>query len=440
MLTRLLYQVTLRGILRAQSATGEETDSVVKIAVFTDSCLPYCSGVTYAALAQTTELCKRGHQVVVFRPKPGKQFRDERVDLPENATMLDIPLTLPAPRLPELRLVIPTVWSTYRYLRRNRPDVVHVQTEWGCGWEGLLAAKLLKIPVVGTFHTFFADPGYLKSLRLPTWRWIQSAVWNYAVTFFNCCDVVTSPSQAVRDSLVRNGLNKYPLVLSNGISVPEPPAQEEVASIRRAHGITGPSFVYVGRIAPEKSLDVLIRAFANVHKRLPDAKLVVIGDGPTSEQMDALVTELQLDEAILRLGFVPHDELLQGNLLLLGDAMVTASKTENQPLSVLEAMAYSRPVIGPHAKGLREMIDDGVNGFAFQPDDVDGMAQCMIQLAEMTNSNSDSYREMGQAARGYVADHSLDASIDQLEGIYRQLCGETTMEKQWADQRSLTAA
>lgn len=410
----------------------------MKVAVFTDSCLPYCSGVTYAALSQVRELCRRGHSVTLFRPKPAKRFRSQKVDLPHGATMRDVPFTLPAPRLPELRLVIPTVFSTLRHLRRDPPDLVHVHTEWGCGWEGLITAKLLGKPVVGTFHTFFAEPGYLKSLRLPTWNWIQRVVWTYAVTFFNRCDAVTSPSEAVRDSLVANGVKNRPLVISNGIAEPNRISERQIQTLRRSHGIHGPAYIYVGRIAPEKSMDVLVDAFRIVHQQNPKARLVIVGDGPTTADLDRQINEYRLNEAVIRLGFVPHQELLERNLLLLGDSFVTASKTENQPLSVLEAMAFGLPIIGPRAKGLCEMIQNGQNGFAFDSDDVEGMAKAMMRFDVLDSIQKS---DMSAASKDYAEHHSLYASMDRLLELYARLTGlSATPNATPATQGSLTAA
>lgn len=409
----------------------------MKVAVFTDSCLPYCSGVTYAALSQVRELCRRGHSVTLFRPKPAKRFRTQGVELPDGATMRDVPFTLPAPRLPELRLVVPTVVTSLRHLRRDPPDLVHVHTEWGCGWEGLISAKILRKPVVGTFHTFFAEPGYLESLRLPAWKWIQRVVWSYAVTFFNRCDAVTSPSEAVRDSLVANGVQNRPLVISNGIAEPKRIGDRQLQTLRRSHGIHGPAYVYVGRIAPEKSMDILVSAFKIVHQQNPKARLIVIGDGPTTGELDRQINECRLNDAVIRLGFVPHQELLDRNLLLLGDSFVTASKTENQPLSVLEAMIFGLPVIGPRAKGLCEMIQNGQNGFSFEPDDVEGLAKAMMRFDVLDSVQK---AELSAASRKYAEQHSLSASMDRLLELYSSLTGlSATPRATQAKKGSLTA-
>ncbi len=389
----------------------------MRIAVFTDSCLPYCSGVTYAVLSQVNELCERGHEVTIFRPKPGRKFRNQKIELPANATLRDIPVTLPAPRLPELRLVFPTIATSLSYLRQFRPDVVHVHTEWGSGWEGMICAKLLGVPVVGTFHTFFADPGYLKSIGLPSWRWVQSVMWAYVRGFFNRCDLVTSPSESVRRALLDHHSTNDPVVISNGIRDPQRVSEKETTALREKYGITGPSFIYVGRVAPEKSLEVLVDAFNRVQTQLPDAKLVIVGDGPSMPALNEQIAQLGLEEKVVRLGFVPNEDLIAQQLFALGDVFVTPSKTENQPVSVLESMSFGVPVIAARAKGLAEMVEHGVNGFGFFPDDVDGLARTMVNFVE-----SDSQREqLIEGAMDYAGQHSLRTSVERLERHYHQL-------------------
>jgi glycosyltransferase involved in cell wall biosynthesis len=315
--------------------------------------------------------------------------------------------------------------TSFLRLRKIKPDVVHVNTEWGCGWEGLLAAKLLRIPVVGTFHTFFAEPGYLKCLGLPNWQWIRSTMWRYSVSFFNRCQTVTSPSATVKCALLEHGLKREPLVISNGIAQPPLLSEAAIAELRRSHGVVGPSFVYVGRISPEKSTDVLLRAFQPVVRQYPDARLVLIGDGPYCGRLTQLAQELAIAGNVLQLGYVPHEQLMAGNLPLLGDVFVTASKTENQPLSVLEAMSFGLPVIGPRANGLCELIDHGHNGLFSPPDDVAALTNCMTSLIE----DQALRRRMGSSAPHSVAAHALSRVSDRWEELYHQVSGQSPPPK-----------
>ncbi len=386
----------------------------MRISIFTDSFLPYTSGVTYSVLNQAEELVRRGHEISIFRPKPGRGRTTP--DLPPGVELYDVPFAVPVPRVPQLRITLPSFVSSLRRLKKIDPDIVHLNTEWGCGWEGLVASRLLGKPTIGTFHTFFADPGYLKSFGLPSFRWLQTLMWGYSVFFYNTCRMVTSPSQAVKQSLLQHGIRSEPVIIPNGIPLPEPIDWRLVKKDRMKLQIHGPSFVYVGRMSPEKSLDVLLDAFQLVQRKRRRARLVLIGDGPCLSSLRQRTTQLGLTSAVEFLGHVDHARLISGRLPLLGDAFVTASKTENQPMSILEAMAMGLPVIGAAAKGIPELVQDGVNGMLFKPDDPEALADCMLRMAARTQRR----RRMGQQAMLTAANYNMRHVVDRLESLYRE--------------------
>ncbi len=380
--------------------------------------------MTVAVLNQATEMAQRGHEVHIFRPRPPR--RAATCTLPPGVHVVDVPLSIPAPKFPQLRVAIPTFLRTWRHLRRIDPDIVHVNTEWGVGWEGLVAARLLRKPVIGTFHTFFADPAYLKTIGLPPLRCVQWSMWRYSVFFFNRCRAVTSPSAAVQRSLVQQGLREAPSVIPNGILVDRAPLdRRRVRCQRRQLQIGGPAFVYVGRLSPEKSLDVVLRAFQLVHRRRPRSRLVLIGDGPIRASLETQARELGIAPAIVFYGHVDHDRLIAERLPLLGDAFVTASKTENQPMSILEAMTMGLPIIGARAKGLPELIDHRRNGMLFQPDQHQELARCMLWV---TARRSRCLRLGRQAARD-AAEFRMDRVVDRLERLYERVIEETSCRR-----------
>jgi glycosyltransferase involved in cell wall biosynthesis len=382
--------------------------------MFTDSFLPYCSGGTFAVLNQALELARRGHDICIFRPRAWGD--DESGLLPEAIKVYDSPFSLPVPHVPKLYITVPSFWSVARKLAAIKPDVIHLNTEWGCGWEALLGAKLFGIPSVGTFHTFYADPGYLKSLKLPNNAVVQRLMWRYSVFIFNHCNAVISPSEAVRDALIARGLRSEPVLISNGIGPVSLRPHGEIKALRAKHQLHGPTFVYVGRIAPEKSLDILVRAFQHVVAQLPDARLVLIGKGPYGLRLNRIIGQLGLESQVVQLGYVPHHDLLATNLPRLGDVFVTASKTENQPLSIMEAMACGLPVVGVNARGMPELVADGENGLLCQPDDPGDMARCMIRLVQ----DESLWHQMSEAALAAVANHAITHTVNKLEQTYRR--------------------
>lgn len=389
----------------------------MKICIFTDSFFPYCSGVTFAVVNQTRELVRRGHEVAIFRPAARKLSPEEAAELPPSVQVYDIPLTLPAAFINDLNIVVPTFFSSYRRARKFAPDVVHVNTEWGGGWEGLVVSRLLGVPLVGTFHTFFAEPAYLKNFLLPNWKVVRWLMWRYATTFYSRCHAITSPSQAVKEALVENGIKTEPLVLSNGINPPAMTSESKVDELKVKHNIGENALIYVGRIAPEKSMNVLIDAFALALKNGVDAQLVIVGDGVSRDEMETQIDRLGIRESVVSLGFVPHDELIASNLPRVAKAFVTASNTENQPISILEAMSFGLPVIGPKAKGIPELVTHGENGLLFESNNVEELAACMTKVVRCDEKQ----RKLSRGSLATAEAHSMSNVVDQLEDVYRQV-------------------
>lgn len=390
----------------------------MRVAIFTDSFLPHVSGVCSAVINQANELCRQGHEVMIFRPKAfgasNKRRLERSGDL--HAKVRDVLISLPVIRQPGLRVALPTVAPTLPVVRNFKPDIIHVHTEWGCGWEGVMLAKMLRKPLVGTFHTFFAEPEYLRQFHLPNHKLTQGMMWRYSVFFYNHCDRILSPSRSVARQLVERGAEKNPHLLSNGIPAYSLVEETQIEEIRATLGIDGPCFVYVGRLAEEKSLPVLLRAFARVHRERPDSRLLVIGDGPVRPDLERQALDAGIAGAVKFTGGIPHARLMRDNLPRAGQIFVTPSKTENQPVSLLEAMVFGLPIIGAEAKGIPELIRNEWNGLLFPPDDDAAMARAMVRLLE-----DDTLRaRCGQNARQFAAENSIESVVTQLVFHYRQ--------------------
>lgn len=394
----------------------------MKICVFTDSFLPYLSGVTFVAINQSNELARRGHDLTVFRPRPNLWRRSfpRPEELNAGIRLCEVPLTLPTPpSRPDLRITVPTFLSSLLKVRRLHPDMVHVHTEWGCGWEGLLSARVQKVPVVGTFHTFFADPGYLRQFGLPNLRLTRATMWKISTTFYNRCDAVICPSRETARVLSSRKLRHTPTVISNGIKAPDMKPISAIETMRRDYGVTGsPVFLYLGRVSVEKSMEVLMRAFRNVLDDCPKAQLVIVGAGPSDNEVANLCSELDMENSVIRTGMIEHDKLIRENLPRLGDVFVTASKTENQPLSLMEAMSFGLPLVAADARGNPELVEHGRNGFLFEPDNAEQMAE---QMREFTRNHPNLTRHMGKASGDIIGDHYLPKTVAKLEELYTSI-------------------
>ena len=392
----------------------------MRICLFTDSFLPYISGVSSAVFNQANELASRGHEISIFYPRPEREDRLAQIaGLDPGIKLFGLPFSVPIPNAPKLRFSVPLFLFTYRRLNIAPPDLIHVHTEFGCGLEGMLLGRLKRIPVVGTFHTFFAEPEYLKQFHIPNFAFTRKGMWKYSVTFYNRCSHIVSPSKSVRDNLVKRGLSKSTTLLSNGIERIDFRPESEIREFRQSLGIDDFAFIYVGRISPEKSLDMLIDAFAQVTRVNPKAKLVIVGAGPSDPDIDKQLASLEIEDSVVRVGRIERDILMKENYPLLGDVFITASKTENQPVSLLEAMAFGLPMIGPRAKGIPELVTHGDDGLIFEPDDECAMANAMIRLMK-----DDSLRlQLSAAAKRNANEHRIDRVGGKLESIYLEVIG-----------------
>ncbi len=356
---------------------------VMRIAIYSDSFLPYISGVTTSILNQAHELIRQGHEVEIYRPKPkAGQVTLHAVD--DRIQVHDLPFSVPWLRFPDLRCAMPLMSSLLK-IKAFRPDVIHTHTEFGCGWEGVAVARLLDTPVVATFNTFYSDPEYLRHLHQPM-RWAaRQGVWHYLMTYYNRCHALISPSNAALQELRKHGLKIPDHLIHNGGPDVNWLPDSDIAIYREQLGLSkAPCFVYVGRVSHEKSLDVLLHAFRKVINQCEDAKLLMIGDGPYRPELNQLIQKLDMRDAVLETGMVPHDKLIKDNILRVADVFVSASKTENHPVSVLEALMFGLPMIGPEARGMPEIIKHDKNGLIFAPDDVEELSKRMLCLATDT--------------------------------------------------------
>lgn len=389
----------------------------MRIALFTDSFLPYICGATFAALNQANALAERGHQIRIYCPGPlnEKQTGPKAPELHPSISIKRVPLSLPWGGQPNLNVVIPTLWPTIRDLRKFAPEVVHMHTEWGTGWAGIIAARRLKLPTVGTFHTFWDDPLYVQHFPWPNWKIVQRSMGAYSSFFYRRCATVIAPSAAAKNHLLKRGVDAT--VVSNGIPHTEWQSDEAIAQLKQKYSLTDRlTFLYLGRVSGEKSLHLCLEAFKRVHQKYPESRFAMIGDGPEMPRIKTIIQELDIQDSVVLTGAIPHDELMASNLPRIGDVFITASETENQPVSILESMTFGLPAIGPRSRGIPELIEEGKNGFLFEPGDVDGLVKWMNTIAAAPESLP-AFRE---AALTTGRDHSIALSAERLEVIYGQ--------------------
>lgn len=389
----------------------------MRIAIFTDEFLPQFNGVVSYVLDTCEELVRLGHEVLVFAPRPK---RGVKLDTKKFSFQLVLLPSLPAFLYPDFRLTIPALPRVLLNLRRFKPDVVHVMDPLTIGTDGIMAAKVRKIPIVITFHTFFMDEDILSYFKLKKRaKFIQKRLWRLTAFYHNLASAVICPSLVSETELEKHGLKKPAVVVHNGIDlskIKKISASEKV-EIRLSYGIKKDeaTAIFIGRLAQDKSINIVVEAWQRVVKKLPKAKLILVGFGPEQEKLKIQTRELNISPNVVFLGAAKRNQIFTRGIYYLGDVFVTASKIENQSLSMLEAMAHGLPLVGVKARGTPELISG--NGLMVEPDNAELLASAIIKILRDPKLRE----KMGQSSQEKAKEFDLKNSVKKLEAVYRVL-------------------
>ena len=378
------------------------------IAIFSDAFPPQVDGVANMAFRSAQGLAGRGHHVHVFTvgrkhdSNPGATEKFRVTAMPAVASGV----------YQGYRMALPSA-SWFPALREFKPDLIHSHTPLGVGWLAVLAARSLKVPLIATHHTFYDH--YLKHMKLD-YPPVRRLSWRYTVAYFNRCNLVVSPSRSLAHAMIEKGLKRPISILENFVDtgIFRPAADGLGCSSAKATlGIRGLSLTYMGRLSYEKNIEDALAAFSEALARRSDMTFVVIGDGPERKKLEHMAQTLRIADHVLFTGLLEGQSLVHA--LQANDAFITASRSENMPLSVLEAMAVGLPVIAVKEKGLGEIVEDGVNGRFAKTGDIADMSQKIVALL----SDEAMRRKFGTASRKLALHYSRDRVMPKLEEIYQ---------------------
>lgn len=375
----------------------------MKIAYFTDSYLPQVNGVTFAVQTHAS-LLARNHEVKVYAPAYGLMYETQK----EKNLVVERYPSVPMVTYKEVRVPVVNMRRLRKSVVEFDPDIIHVHSPGVLGLVGISMAKKLGRPLVGTYHTLFSE--MLPSL--PVFRfipegWLRRGIWKLSNKVFEKCSLVISPTQTTADELVRHGLKSEVRVLSNGVDINQFPAKKNYKNSK--------TILHVGRMSHEKNVKVVLRAFGEVLKTWPEAQFVVAGGGPALKGLKGLTGQLGLGKAVTFLGYVPREKLAA--LYRKSDLFVTASAMETLGLVVVEAMASGLPVVGVNAGGMKDLIQEGVNGFLVDPGDYRDMAKKIIRILREENL----IEKFGKNSRKVAEKHDVREAVKELEDIYARL-------------------
>jgi phosphatidylinositol alpha 1,6-mannosyltransferase len=375
----------------------------MRVAIITESFPPDVNGVAHSVVRVAELLAAGGHQPLVIAPKPPRGRAASRGGPEQPAfgyPVVRVP-AVPLPGYPSFRLGLPSR-RMRRALVRHGTEVVHLASPVVLGAYGATVASRLGLPAVAVFQTDL--PSYAHAYRLGrpgeavAWRWLRR-IHNHAAR-------TLAPSTVTATGLLGRGIRDVWL-WGRGVDTARFDPARRSAEIRARLAPGGELIAgYVGRLAPEKHVEVL----AGI-TRLPGVRLVIVGAGPAEEAL-----RQQLPGAVF-LGERRGDELAAIYASL--DVFVHSGPYETFGQTLQEAAASGLPVVAPAAGGPLDLVEDGVTGYLVPPGDPDAFAAAVARLSADPQARA----AFGEAGRRKVLGRSWAALTEELIGHYAAVLG-----------------
>ncbi len=330
--------------LRVEEAASRRR--LLRIAVVTETYAPEVNGVAITAAHFVEGLRQRSHTIHLIRP------RQKPTEVPQADARFEEVFTqgVPIPGYPQLKMGLPAPRRLHRLWQAHRPDIVHIVTEGPLGWSALQAATKLGLPVVSDFRTNFH--AYSQHYGV---GWLKTPVLAYLRSFHNRTRATLVPTEAMRTALANDGFRNV-RVISRGVDTQVFTAARRSAGLRTLWGArnSDPVVLHMGRLAPEKDPEMIALTFEAIRQRVPSAKFVVVGDGPSRASM-----ERGIPYAVFA-GMQRGAELARH--IASGDIFIFPSRTETYGNVTVEAMACGLAVVAFDYGAASQHIRPGENG------------------------------------------------------------------------------
>ena len=380
----------------------------MNIGIFSDTYSPQVNGVVSSILTLEKKLREQGHNVYIFTISHPQAEHDS----PYVYRMASVPFIF----LKDHRVGIMYSNKAVHKIKRLKLDLILSQTEFSMGIFARMMAKRLEIPIIHTYHTVYEDYMHYVSKGIELSPRIAR---KYSKSFCNHVDGVVAPTKKTEKLLKSYGVQKPIRIIPTGIDFtpfkPEHYIPSEVAHLKEVFHIQleDPIILFVGRVAKEKSIDVLIKAMPMVLEKIPNAKLVIVGDGPSRLELEELAKNLDVRDSVIFTGMQPWNTI--GRMYQLGDVFVSASVTETQGLTFAEAMAAALPVVAMEDESIAGFVRDGYNGRLFH--NVEELAAALYEVL----SDSSYRKQLSENAIHSIRPLSAETFGLNAEAFYEEI-------------------
>ena len=380
----------------------------MRIGIFTDTYLPYVSGLVTSELMLKESLEKMGHEVYVVTMNLEKL----KYEYDKENKVIYIP-GVPT-KIYDTRLTTFYNPRAFNQIRKWKLDIIHTQTEFSIGTFGRIVAKQLDIPLVHTYHTMYED--YLYYLTKGYFDKPSKKLVEYLTKFY--CDTTVSELIVPTKKIYNIFKEKYNPdkninIIPTGIEIEKFSNIDkvEVEKLRKKYKLEN-SFVVgsVSRLGKEKSIDKLIISFSKLIDKIPNAKLLLVGDGPDKKILKDLVKELNIEDYVIFVGKVPLEK--NQNYYHLMNVFSTFSITETQGLTVLESLASSIPVVAIKDDSFEGVIKNNKNGYLFTKE------SDFIDYIYKLYSDKSLYKKISSGAYNTALDNSREAFGQKVYNVY----------------------
>lgn len=380
----------------------------MRVACVTETYPPEVNGVSLTVARMVEGLQARNHDVQLVRPRQQSAEEPDRGDRFHEVLLRGMPI----PRYPSLRMGMPAKRTLVRLWTLQRPDVVHIATEGPLGWSALQAAQHLKLPVCSDFRTNFH--AYTQHYGI---GWLRKPIMAYLRKFHNRTQCTMVPTEALRRELLGEGFERLEVV-SRGVDTRQFDPVRRSAALRASWGADDDTLVVccVGRLAREKNLEVLVDAFRGIERRMPTARLVLVGAGPLEAELRSACPGVVLAGQRRGEDLAAH--------YASADLFLFPSLTETFGNVTTEALASGLPVVAFDYAAAAQVIDHEVHGLRVPFGNAAAFAEAALSLA----FDPARRERLGLAARVRAQQLDWAAIVQRFEavliGVIRQAAHE----------------
>jgi len=417
----------------------------MRIGFFTDFYLPSIvgGGVAVSIDIFRRELEKAGHQIYIFCPQEPTRKWSELNSL-DNQKVIRF-WSIPAIWFRGYRDTFPFTCHKIKTITNLKLDIVHLHTPAQIGLLGMLIAKKEHLPLVATYHTDLVEyaaiykrtilglfvlslifpivsfdirtfKDFLWTLK-PAWpiaKWNQRNVKRMIKVFLNHCDLVLSPSQKIKNKLQTYAVSTPIKILPTGADTEEIQTVNKI-NFRKLYHLnkTQPLLLFVGRLAKEKNIELILRAMPLVLKEVPNAKLVIIGEGPNRQNLAKIIAKLKIQTKVILTGYVSNAIKIAAYQAC--DIFIFPSLTETQGLVINEAALQAKPIIFADHQ-ISPVLSNRLSGLKINNSELD-LAQKVLYLL----NHRKFAQQLGLTAQKLVYNLTAKSQADKLIKIYSNL-------------------